>query len=141
MELDWLLLSVTGILLILVLYLNFILHRTGRELEEQTTHLQQLQRDFEVFCTAGDELGKQVVRLELRVKKLAEWQDQINLHTPEARAYSQAIKMVRSGADIDQLVARCGLSQNEAELVYLLHNASSESNTVSEQTKAKISSL
>lgn len=113
MELDWLLLFVTGILLILVLYLNFILYRTGRQLEEQATHLQQLQRDFEVLCADGAGLGNQIVRLDQRVKKLAEWQDQINLHTPEARAYSQAIKMVRGGADIDQLVARCGLSQNE----------------------------
>lgn len=141
MELDWLLLSVTGILLILVLYLNFILHRTGRQLEEQVIHFQQLQQDFGVLCTDRDELGNQIVRLDQRVKKLAEWQDQINLHTPEARAYSQAIKMVRSGADIDQLVARCGLSQNEAELVYLLHNASSEPNTVPGQVKARTSLL
>ncbi|ADE16629.1 conserved hypothetical protein [Nitrosococcus halophilus Nc 4] len=128
-ELVWLLLVVTEVLLILVLYLNLILHRAKRQLEEQAQQLQQLQKVFGAFCAGSVELGNQVAQLERRVKKLDERQDQIDLHTPENCAYSQAIKMVRNGADIDQLIANCGLSQDEAKLVYLLHNTSSTANT------------
>ncbi|QBQ53499.1 DUF2802 domain-containing protein [Nitrosococcus wardiae] len=129
MELVWLLFVVTGVLIILVLYLNLTLYRANRQLEEQVQQLQQLQKDFGVLCAGSARLGNQILQLERRVKKLDERQDQIDLHTPENCAYSQAIKMVRNGADIDQLIASCGLSRDEAGLVYLLHNTNSTANT------------
>ena len=35
------------------------------------------------------------------------------------RSFKQAIKLVRQGADIDQLMSDCGLARGEAELVVL----------------------
>lgn len=140
MELDWLLLSVTGILTILVLYLSLSLHRTNHKLEEQAKYLEQFQKDFDALYAGAADLEEQVGQLDRRVKNLNERQDQMDLHTPEARAYSHAIKMVRSGADINQLMVNCGLPRSEAELIYLLHSADSDSNPTSGQAETNPSS-
>jgi hypothetical protein len=39
-------------------------------------------------------------------------------------SYELAQKLAREGADVDQLISRCGLSRDEAVLVHQLHPAS-----------------
>ncbi|MGY3039501.1 hypothetical protein ACVWWQ_001088 [Rhodanobacter sp. TND4EL1] len=40
---------------------------------------------------------------------------------PTRQAYELAQRMAREGADLDQLVSRCGLSRDEARLVMQMH--------------------
>lgn len=42
-------------------------------------------------------------------------------HHSSASNYELAQQLAREGGDVDQLMARCGLSRNEAELVLRLH--------------------
>lgn len=42
---------------------------------------------------------------------------------PSGQSYQLAQKMAREGADVEQLVARCGLSRDEARLIRQLHPA------------------
>ena len=42
-------------------------------------------------------------------------------HHSSASNYELAQQLAREGGDVDELIARCGLSRNEAELVLRLH--------------------
>jgi hypothetical protein len=60
-------------------------------------------------------------QIELQLKQLRMRQSQIEQHEPEARPYSHAIGMVKRGASIEDLIAICGLSRGEAELIITIH--------------------
>lgn len=57
-------------------------------------------------------------RLEQRIGQLEQKQPQARL------SYELAQQLAREGADIEQLVTRCGLSRDEARLVLQLHPGS-----------------
>lgn len=44
---------------------------------------------------------------------------------PARQAYELAQQLAREGADLDQLVSRCGLSRDEARLVMQMHPSNS----------------
>jgi hypothetical protein len=44
---------------------------------------------------------------------------------PARQSYELAQQLAREGADVEQLVSRCGLSRDEARLVLRMHPASS----------------
>ena len=60
--------------------------------------------------------------LEQKSKLMTQQIDKIEMQEAPERSYKQAIKMVRNGADVDQIMMDCGLAQGEAELVLLSEN-------------------
>jgi hypothetical protein len=52
---------------------------------------------------------------------LRERQQRIDLAAPGPRPYSHAIRLVRGGARVEDLVAACGLTHVEAELIASIH--------------------
>lgn len=69
-----------------------------------------------------DEYRQHLDTLAQRFEKLRERQDQLELRDPETGTYVQAIRQVQRGATAEALVADCGLTQAEAELVIALHS-------------------
>ena len=43
---------------------------------------------------------------------------------PERQSYELAQRLAREGADVEQLISRCGLSRDEAKLVLQMHPVS-----------------
>ena len=119
---------VIGILSALVIVLTlgqiyqFVVIRRLRALlrsrEDQTLRQRD---DFAAMCKASVGAGDHLVRLEQQVRRLIERQDQIEMRTASDRPYTQAIQMVQHGADVDELIAKCGLTRGEAELIAMLH--------------------
>ncbi len=72
-----------------------------------------------------------ITRLDERIERQGE---RIERHGPQTRAgspgYEIAIRLARSGASRDELMASCGLSGSEAELVRRLHGASQAAGTL-----------
>lgn len=89
-----------------------------RSREDQTTRHRD---DFAALCKASVGAGDHLVRLEQQVRRLTERQDQIEMRSGGDRPYTQAIQMVQSGADVSELITRCGLTRGEAELIAMLH--------------------
>ncbi len=77
--------------------------------------------DFAAMCKASVGAGDHLVRLEQQLRRLTERQDQIEMRTASDRPYTQAIQMVQHGADVDELIAKCGMTRGEAELIAMLH--------------------
>lgn len=60
---------------------------------------------------------------DMQLKTIGARQRQMDLREPQAAPYSHAITMVKSGAAVNDLIAACGLSQGEAELIVAIHGS------------------
>ncbi|MGB3749372.1 MAG: DUF2802 domain-containing protein [Rhodanobacter sp.] len=110
-----------GVLLVLALVQCAVLYRLWQ-------HSLQLQRRIEqvVHDTAH---GVTDVPTSMLVAALGRVERQIR-HAeqqppPTRQSYELAQQLAREGADLDQLVSRCGLSRDEARLVLQMHPAGS----------------
>ncbi|PKM44178.1 MAG: hypothetical protein CVV05_10490 [Gammaproteobacteria bacterium HGW-Gammaproteobacteria-1] len=104
-----------------------------RTAARQDAVLRTLQNDLRALCNAAVGMGDRVNQMERRLRQVAERQealglrqDQLNQEDPEARSYTQAIKMAHKGAAVDDLIEVCGLSRGEAELVAMMHRLGKE---------------
>ena len=95
--------------------------RLKRRIAEQETFLQSLERDMQAMCRGAKGMGDTVVKLEQKLRQLAERQDSLDLREPNSQIYNHAITLAHRGASIEELIDSCGLARNEAELVHLLH--------------------
>lgn len=83
--------------------------------------IQHLRDDVQALCTGAANVGKHLAGMEQKIRRLSERQDQVELRDPAQQAYGHAIRLAQRGADIDELIASCGLARGEAELLMRLH--------------------
>jgi hypothetical protein len=95
--------------------------RSQRRLTDAERRLQSLDNDLRAIFSASKGVDKRLARMEKKLKFQTERQDKLELHEPNLQAYGQAARMVRKGADADELVDTCGLSRGEAELIMFLN--------------------
>lgn len=103
------------------IYQLVALRRLRRQLHSRDDQTTRTRDDFAALCKASVGAGDHLVRLEQQVRRLTERQDQIEMRNVGDRPYTQAIQMVQSGADVSELISRCGLTRGEAELIAMLH--------------------
>ena len=110
-----------GILLLLAFAQSALLFHGGRRLREVQRQVAALSHDAIHVCTdvPTSMLVTALGRLERQVGRLEQ-------QPPQTRqSYELAQQLAREGADVEQLVSRCGLSRDEAKLVLQMHPASS----------------
>lgn len=97
-----------------------------QRLAEALLRASQLERDVGVLCGGAARMGDRVVQLEQALRRAMEWQSQLELRSPMTEPLSQARALVGHGASADDLVAVCGVSRGEAELMarFRVHAAS-----------------
>lgn len=125
----WLMAAAAALAVIAILAV-VVLQRTAAR---QAVILRTLQNDMRALCNAAAGMGDRVNQMERRLRQLSERQealglrqDQLNQEDPEARSYTQAIKLAHKGAGVDDLIEVCGLSRGEAELVAMMHRLGKE---------------
>ena len=116
-----LLAALVAVLTLAQIYQILSLRRLRRQLHSRDNQSTRQRDDFAALCKASVGAGDHLVRLEQQVRRLTERQDQIEMRNVGDRPYTQAIQMVQSGADVAELIARCGLTRGEAELIAMLH--------------------
>lgn len=89
-----------------------------RSLEKQ---LKQARDDLRALTTASVGVGGRVLELERRLRRMAEKQKQVDLSESANQGYDLAIDMAKQGMKIEDMVASCGISRNEAELIQMMH--------------------
>jgi hypothetical protein len=98
---------------------------------QHTQQLKHLQRELEILkqtvsalCSSAVGVDRRVNRVERHSRDLAERQENIeSLYQPDP-PYAEAIRMVKAGADADQLVRQLGLSESAADLIIMIHGMS-----------------
>ena len=114
----WLILAVSSVFFLL----SSLLMLRGRHKFSKSLHeIQTLQRDIRAITAAAIGVGERVLEIERRQRRLAERQEQLDIYDSANQPYDQAISMARNGADVDELVDICGISESEAELLTLMH--------------------
>lgn len=89
------------------------------QLRQQQDSLHALQADMNALCSGAVNLGEHLAQLERRAHLLVQRQDQLELQGPAMQTYRQAGKMMNKGAELDEVIADCGIARGEAELVAL----------------------
>lgn len=97
------------------------IRRSQQQLVNMSGQLQRLENDLRAMFSASTGVDKRLAKIEKKVKIQHERQDRIELHEPNLQSYGQAAKLVRKGANADELVDTCGLSRGEAELIMFLN--------------------
>jgi len=115
--------AVNALLICLLLRLSSRQRDTNKRYEQK---IKLLNDDVSALCTGAAGMGGHLNKIEQKVKRVLERQDQLDLRDPSDRALSQASRMARQGASVDELVSTCGLVRAEAELLMLLHRAQAE---------------
>lgn len=99
--------------------------RSRRRAREMKAELQRLREDMQALCTGAANVGKHLAAMEQKIRRLSERQDQVELRDPAQQAYGHAIRLAQRGANVDELIASCGLARGEAELLLRLHRSNS----------------
>ncbi len=95
--------------------------RLKKRVAAQDAFLRTLERDMQAICRGAKGMGDTVVKMEQKLRQLAERQDSLDSREPNSQIYNHAITLAHRGASIEQLINSCGLARNEAELIHLLH--------------------
>jgi Flp pilus assembly protein TadB len=114
----WLVLVISSLVLFVA---SFMLLRSRNRLEKHLHEIRNIQHDIRAITAAAIGVGERVLELERRQRRLSEKQEQYDNFDPANMTYEQAISMVQHGADVQELVDICGISESEAELVALMH--------------------
>ncbi len=89
------------------------------QLIQQQDILHALQTDVGAVCAGAVNLGEHLAHLEQRAHSLVQRQDQLEMKSPATQSYRQASKMMNKGAELEEVIADCGIARGEAELVAL----------------------
>ncbi len=89
------------------------------QINEQQNSLYALQSDVSAMCSGAVNLGEHLAHLEQRANLLTRRQDQLEMKEPATQSYRQASKMMNKGAELEEVIADCGIARGEAELVAL----------------------
>lgn len=93
--------------------------RMSAELEEQQALLTSMQSDIRAVCAGAVKLGEHMAHMEQRTHRLGQRQDQLEMSGSGSQSYRQAKKMMHKGAQLEEVMADCGIARGEAELVAL----------------------
>lgn len=89
------------------------------ELNEE--RLLRYQQEITALYTGAAGVGSHIARLENQISTLTDRQEQIDVRDPATQNYSLAIELAQQGAGAADLVRKCGLLHEEAELLVRLH--------------------
>jgi len=85
-----------------------------------------LQNELSALCTGASGMGAHLGRMDQQLQRLGERQDDLEAHGALHREYDRAVKLVREGAGVEEIMAQCNLLRTEAELLMRLHGSAQE---------------
>ncbi len=94
--------------------------------DRQADALRTLSTEIGALCSGASGMSEHLGRVEQQLRRLQERQEQLEMRDPVNREYHQAIKLIRNGAGIEELIEHCGLVRAEAELLMRLHGTPHE---------------
>lgn len=125
---EWLMISVVAVLIMSL----YSFKRQRKLQEQQSLSMQSLQRDLRALANAAVGVGGRVLEIERNQRKrpaivnvkepqVSSPTVPVEFYNSSSQPYEQAIRMVQTGATVDDIVNVCGLSKSEAELVCMMH--------------------
>lgn len=114
--------AVAGALLLIAWWMNARqLRRTRRNLAEQGRQLERMQAQVRALAAGAAGLAGALARVEQQLRRVGDRQQNLELRSPGEQVYDHALQLIRDGADVEELMNRCGLVRDEAELLLRMH--------------------
>lgn len=80
-----------------------------------------LRNEIQAMTNSSIGMGHRLIEIEKKLNLTADKQLEMENRDPSTLAYNQAMRLMEMGADVNDLVANCGIARPEAELMALLH--------------------
>lgn len=106
------------LMLLLVLSISGSLRREQRRQREL---IQTVRQDLNALCSGARGVGLRLDRMDQRLRRVFERQDQLEMREPDNRSYDRAIKLLRRGKAVDEVMSICVLKRAEVELLAQVH--------------------
>lgn len=114
--------AVAGALLLIAWWMNARqLRRARRNLVEQGRELERMQAQVRALAAGAAGLAGALARVEQQLRRVGDRQQNLELRSPGEQVYDHALQLIRDGADVEELMNRCGLVRDEAELLLRMH--------------------
>ena len=104
------------------------LRRCESEIEQLNIKVAELEYQRDMTSEGMHEIrsgtmgvSNRVKELTVQISQLADKIEELQLLDPDTRLYSQANKMVISGASVEELMEECSLPRAEAEMIFSMH--------------------
>lgn len=115
-----------ALLLVVLIALGFgVLGRVYFKLKESHSGLSEdfirQTNDLKGLLSAANNVAERLIEAERTVAEMAKKVDDLDGQQPDGHPYTAAIKLVKNGARVEDLVEQCSVSQDEAELLIRLH--------------------
>lgn len=144
-SLETLLIAGRAVLLIGAFWIFALAFTRWRRADERDSHA--LQTQLERAFVEMRSLHETVTVMSARIEAMSERAEtdsrrpQIaSVATPQARGYDLAMRMAKNGSAPEDLVANCGITRHEAELLTRLHAAKSQPEVAAWQARQQAAS-
>ncbi len=118
----------SSIVLFIALWVS---HRSHRQLAGLKNELKQARNDLKALTTTSLGIGGRLLEIERRQRRIVEKQKNepqaskpqpvVDIYESANQPYDHAIHLAQHGKEVDEIVSICGISQNEAELIKMMH--------------------
>jgi hypothetical protein len=95
--------------------------RLRREHDGLASRIAAQTDDVSGLCAAAVSMDRRILQYQQRVGNLHDWMEDRKTEERLHQPYHAAIDLIRRGADAQHLVAECGISREEANLLLRLH--------------------
>ena len=113
--------AITGMLV--SMGVSWMAIRKNRKLQYQLDQqMHFLRTDVNALYSGAVGIGKRLGKIEHKLRMSAERQDKLELRDVDRASYVHAARLVKNGAEVNELVDSCGISKGEAELIKLLNS-------------------
>jgi hypothetical protein len=92
-----------------------------QRIEQLEKNLEVLKQTVGALCSSAVGVDRRVNRVERRHRDLEEWQESFENQQSNEPPYTDAIRLVKEGADAEHLIRELGISRDAADLIIMLH--------------------
>jgi hypothetical protein len=113
--------AVTATLATMLLF--WVMMQRSRKAQQQLhEQIDSLRTDINALYSGAVGIGKRLNNIERKLRLNSERQDKLELRDVDQASYDHAARLVKKGAEVNELVDSCGISKGEAELIKLLNS-------------------
>ena len=122
-ELVPLLFWASSVVLFIALWINL---RSHAKVEGLKSALKQSRNDLKALTASSLGIGRRLQEIERRQRRLNEKpattnRQPVDIYEPANQPYDHAIHLAQQGKEVQEIISICGVSQNEAELIKMMH--------------------
>lgn len=135
---EYLVLGSAAIAIIAVSYSLYSANATRKYVAALSEHIDQLGKELNAVNHSTLGMGRRLQSLVDKNEHIEKELEEIQKNDPVKVSYSEAARLVRMGASVEELMSACSISRPEAELVSALTNQKAGQYSSSDAEKKEI---